>query len=77
VALLHEPTRTLLTGDAVFGGRSPSTGPTPMALDPQGARDSLARLPTDVDAVGFAHGAPLLGRAVVAYQRMHSTGGSR
>jgi glyoxylase-like metal-dependent hydrolase (beta-lactamase superfamily II) len=68
VALLHEPTRTLLVGDAVFhrSGR-PKQGPAALSAD-SGARDaSLRRLPVDVSAVGFAHGASLVGDGVNAY----------
>jgi glyoxylase-like metal-dependent hydrolase (beta-lactamase superfamily II) len=69
VVLFHEPTKTLLTGDAVFHrGPAPSQGPALLAHDP-GARDrSLRRLPAEVTSVGFAHGAPLIGSDVEQYQ---------
>jgi glyoxylase-like metal-dependent hydrolase (beta-lactamase superfamily II) len=67
VVLLHEPTRTLLTGDAVFHrGKTPSQGPAALSYEP--GVQSLRRLPVDVSAVGFAHGAPLTGAGVESYQ---------
>ena len=59
IALLHEPTRTLLVGDAVFHNKRLGLGPSTFAADPAAQAASLARLPLDVDAVGFGHGDPL------------------
>jgi glyoxylase-like metal-dependent hydrolase (beta-lactamase superfamily II) len=67
VALHHEPTRTLLLGDAAFHLRGLGLGPATLAHDPDTRPDALAALPTDVAAVGFAHGAPLTGDAVGAF----------
>jgi glyoxylase-like metal-dependent hydrolase (beta-lactamase superfamily II) len=69
VVLVHEPTRTLLTGDAIFHrGAHPSQGPAALAHDPRLRNRSLRRLPVEVSAVGFAHGAPLTGTQITAYQ---------
>jgi glyoxylase-like metal-dependent hydrolase (beta-lactamase superfamily II) len=69
IVLLHEPTRTLLAGDAVFHrGAEPSQGPDALSCDPAVRDASLARLPADVEAVGFAHGAPLTGARVESYR---------
>jgi glyoxylase-like metal-dependent hydrolase (beta-lactamase superfamily II) len=69
IVLLHEPTRTLLAGDAVFHRRAePSQGPDALSFDPAARDASLARLPSDVAAVGFAHGPPLTGTQVEHYQ---------
>ncbi|GAB3150869.1 MBL fold metallo-hydrolase [Amycolatopsis stemonae] len=70
IVLRHEVTRTLFVGDAVFHrGAEPAQGPAALSAD-AGARDaSLRRLPTDVAAVGFAHGSPLSGAGVETYQR--------
>jgi glyoxylase-like metal-dependent hydrolase (beta-lactamase superfamily II) len=79
VALLHEPTRTLLTGDAIFNrGRQPAQAPTMLAHDPATAAHSVQLLPVDVTAVGFAHGAPLRGDQVAHYQTFRaSSAGTR
>jgi glyoxylase-like metal-dependent hydrolase (beta-lactamase superfamily II) len=69
VVLLHEPTRTLLTGDAMFNrGRRPAQGPAMLAYDPATAAKSLQLIPVDVTAIGFAHGSPLCGDQVARYQ---------
>jgi glyoxylase-like metal-dependent hydrolase (beta-lactamase superfamily II) len=74
VCLLHEPTSTLLTGDAILNrGSTPSHGPNFLANDLAERDVSLARLPDDITAVGFAHGAPLSGHAVEAYQHFRLT----
>lgn len=67
IALLHEPSNTLLVGDALFH-RTPevATGPDAFAADPTERDQTLGRLPQDVAAVGFAHGAPLIGGEVDA-----------
>ncbi len=77
VALHHEPTRTLLLGDAAFHLRGLGLGPATLAHDPDTRPDALAALPADVTAVGFAHGAPLTGDAVGAFHDfVHATGRS-
>lgn len=69
VVLFHEPTKTLLTGDAVFHrGTAPSQGPAALSHDPSAREQSLRRLPVDVSSVGFAHGAPLIGSDIHRYQ---------
>jgi glyoxylase-like metal-dependent hydrolase (beta-lactamase superfamily II) len=67
VALHHEPTRTLLLGDAAFHLRGLGLGPATLAHDPDTRPDALTALPRDVEAVGFAHGAPLIGDAVASF----------
>ena len=68
IALLHEPTKTLLTGDAVLHrGPDPAQGPDGLSSDPFAARISLAKLPADVKAIGFAHGTPMADGAVRRY----------
>jgi glyoxylase-like metal-dependent hydrolase (beta-lactamase superfamily II) len=59
VVLLHEPTRALLVGDAVFHQKRLGLGPRAFAADPTAQAGSLARIPSDVSAVGFGHGDPL------------------
>ena len=59
IALLHEPSRALLVGDAVFHRTELATGPDALAADPALRNASYARLPQDITAVGFAHGTPL------------------
>lgn len=59
IALLHEPTRALLIGDAVFHNKRLSLGPTTFAADPTIQATSLTQIPTDIAAVGFGHGDPL------------------
>jgi glyoxylase-like metal-dependent hydrolase (beta-lactamase superfamily II) len=53
VALLHEPIKPLLTGDAVqHRGPEPTQGPQRFLKRPFAARISLARLPPDMKACG-------------------------
>jgi glyoxylase-like metal-dependent hydrolase (beta-lactamase superfamily II) len=59
IALLHETSRTLLVGDAVFRHKRLGLGPAGFAADPAAQAAGLARLPRDVTAVGFGHGATL------------------
>ncbi|HEY4453565.1 MAG TPA: MBL fold metallo-hydrolase [Pseudonocardiaceae bacterium] len=78
VALLHEDSRTLLVGDAIFHrGAAPETGPAALSHDPAERDASLSKLPLDVHAVGFAHGAPLVGADVESYQTWLSSGPHR
>ncbi|MFE9423450.1 MBL fold metallo-hydrolase [Kitasatospora sp. NPDC006697] len=75
LVLLHEPTRTVLVGDAVFRTGRLGYGPATYAADPDGRAAGAARIPVEVAAVGFGHGAPLTGdgaeefRAFLAKQR--------
>jgi glyoxylase-like metal-dependent hydrolase (beta-lactamase superfamily II) len=59
IVVLHEPSRTLLVGDALFHRGKLALGPAALAADPALRPASLQRLPHDLTAVGFAHGAPL------------------
>jgi glyoxylase-like metal-dependent hydrolase (beta-lactamase superfamily II) len=68
VVLIHEPTGTALVGDAVFHRGGLILGPDAMSADPAARPGSVARIPTDLRAVGFAHGAPLTGTAVEKFQ---------
>lgn len=69
IVLRHEATGTLFVGDAVFHrGTRPVQGPDPLAADAVARDASLHRLPTDVAAVGFAHGSPLAGDDVETYR---------
>ena len=72
IALHHEPTRALLLGDAAFHLRGLGLGPATLAHDPGGRPDALARLPRDVTAVGFAHGAPLTGDGTDSFREFLS-----
>lgn len=74
VVLIHEPTQTLLAGDAVFNrsGR-PGLGPAALCADVTTRANSLHRLPSDVAAVGFAHGAALTGETVQTYTNWLTT----
>ena len=64
IVLLHEPTRTVLVGDAVFHNNKIDLGPAGFAADPDSRGSGAARIPTDIAAVGFAHGKPLTDGAV-------------
>ena len=68
IALLHEPTRTVLVGDAVFHTGRLGYGPATFAADPDARATGAARIPADVTAVGFGHGALLTGSEVDAFQ---------
>ncbi|MFF4137437.1 MBL fold metallo-hydrolase [Streptomyces mirabilis] len=59
IVLVHEPTHTVLLGDAVFNRGAIALGPAALAADPDLRRASLAKLPTGLRTIGFAHGAPL------------------
>ncbi|NEB74427.1 MBL fold metallo-hydrolase [Streptomyces sp. SID14478] len=67
IVLLHEPSRTLLMGDAAFNRGKLAIGPAALAADPGLRPGSLARIPQNLDAVGFAHGAPLNGSDVHSF----------
>ena len=67
IALVHEPSRALLVGDAIFNRGGLATGPDALTADPATRNASYRLLPRDVTAVGFAHGAPLAGDEVAGY----------
>ena len=68
IALLHEPTRTVLVGDAVFHNGRLGYGPATFAAEPAACASGAARIPTDVTAVGFGHGTPLAEAGIDAFQ---------
>ena len=67
IALYHEPSGTVLLGDAAFRRGAVALGPAPLAADPALRVSSLARLPRAPTAVVFAHGAPLTGAGVAVF----------
>jgi glyoxylase-like metal-dependent hydrolase (beta-lactamase superfamily II) len=73
IVLLHEPSRTVLMGDAAFNRGKLAIGPAALAADPDLRPGSLARIPHDLDAVGFAHGAQLTGSEVDTFQAFLSS----
>jgi glyoxylase-like metal-dependent hydrolase (beta-lactamase superfamily II) len=68
IVLLHEPSSTVLVGDAVFNRGKLALGPDTLAADPAARPASIARIPGDVTAVGFAHGAPLSGSGIESFR---------
>jgi hypothetical protein len=66
--LLHEPTRTVLAGDAVFHRGGLSLGQDALATDPAVRAASVTRIPGDVKAVAFAHGEPLSGTGTESFR---------
>ncbi|WP_329563280.1 MBL fold metallo-hydrolase [Kitasatospora sp. NBC_01266] len=69
IALLHEPTGTLLAGDAVFGNGGLGFGPDSFAADPERRPAGVKRIPmAEVKAVGFGHGAPLTGAQLAEFR---------
>jgi hypothetical protein len=54
-------------GDAVFHRGEIALGPAVLAADPSLRAGSLARIPRDVRAVGFAHGTPLNEAGISAF----------
>ncbi|MFF2521785.1 MBL fold metallo-hydrolase [Streptomyces liangshanensis] len=68
IVLFHEPTRTVLMGDAAFNRGELALGPAALAADPALRPGSLARIPDNLRAVGFAHGTPLTGSGVDTFQ---------
>ncbi|MEU0950286.1 MBL fold metallo-hydrolase [Streptomyces canus] len=68
IALLHESTRFLLVGDAVYNTGRLSLGPKCCSFAPDVRAASLAGLPRSVRGIGFAHGAPLLGLGAVSFR---------
>jgi glyoxylase-like metal-dependent hydrolase (beta-lactamase superfamily II) len=73
IALHHGPSGTLLVGDAAFHLRGLGLGPATLAFAPHTRPAALAALPTEVTAVGFAHGAPLTGPGVASFRRFVAT----
>ncbi|MFI0905611.1 MBL fold metallo-hydrolase [Streptomyces sioyaensis] len=69
IALHHEPSSTILVGDAVFHRGELALGPAALAADPSLRVESLTRVPADIQAIGFAHGAPLKHAGVDAFQQ--------
>ncbi|QUQ64802.1 MBL fold metallo-hydrolase [Kutzneria sp. CA-103260] len=67
IVLLHEPTRCLLAGDAVFRTGKLSLGPAGFAADPEAQAAAVARIPDDLNAIGFGHGEPLTGPEMAAF----------
>lgn len=68
IVLLHEPTRTVLVGDALFHTGKLGYGPAGFAADPAARPTGAARIPADITAIGFGHGAPLTGAGIAAFQ---------
>ena len=57
VSLLHEPTATLITGDALFNVRNMRFGPRPLCTDFRlGERTAHVLGELEYDRVGFTHG---------------------
>lgn len=67
IVLLHEPTSSLLVGDAVFNRGKLSTGHNFLSSDPATRDRTLSKLPRQITAVGFAHGASLIGDKVAGF----------
>ncbi|MFJ2645316.1 MBL fold metallo-hydrolase [Streptomyces sp. NPDC087420] len=67
IVLVHEPSRSVLVGDALFNRGGLEIGPAAMAADPSTRASSLTRIPHHATAVGFAHGAPLTGTGVEGF----------
>ncbi|MBC3840845.1 MBL fold metallo-hydrolase [Streptacidiphilus sp. 4-A2] len=59
IALHHGSTGTVLVGDAVFNRGGLDLGRPAFAADPALRAAALARLPGDLRAIGFAHGADI------------------
>lgn len=68
IALLHEPTRTVLVGDALFRTGKLGYGPATFAADPTARATGAARIPDNVTAIGFGHGTPLTGLGIDTFQ---------
>jgi glyoxylase-like metal-dependent hydrolase (beta-lactamase superfamily II) len=72
IALLHEPSRAVLVGDAVFRTGKLGLGPAGFATDPDARAAAVARIPGDLSAVGFGHGEPLIGQEVTDFETWRS-----
>jgi glyoxylase-like metal-dependent hydrolase (beta-lactamase superfamily II) len=75
IALLHEPTGTVLVGDAVFHQAKLSLAPAGFSADPAARSAALRRIPQDVTAVGFGHGNPLTGKDISTFHEFISATG--
>ena len=64
VVFHHLESDTVLVGDAVFNRSRLATGPDSFATDPGQRDETLGLLPTGANAIGFAHGTPLVGSEV-------------
>lgn len=64
LALLHEPTGTVFVGDALFHRSGLALGPAALAAHPALRAESLRALPSNLTAVGFAHGPAMRGAEV-------------
>jgi glyoxylase-like metal-dependent hydrolase (beta-lactamase superfamily II) len=73
IALLHEPTRTVLVGDALFHTGKLGFGPATFAADPSARATGATRIPANVTAIGFGHGAPLTGPDIDTFQAFMAT----
>ena len=73
IALLHEPTRTVLVGDALFHTGKLGYGPATFAADPTARATGAARIPANVTAIGFGHGTPLTGPGIDTFQAFRAT----
>ncbi|MHA6764615.1 MBL fold metallo-hydrolase [Streptacidiphilus sp. PAMC 29251] len=69
VVLVHEPTRSVLLGDALFHRGGLALGPAALAADPATRGSSLRRIPDSVEVVGFAHGEPISAAGIPAFQQ--------
>jgi glyoxylase-like metal-dependent hydrolase (beta-lactamase superfamily II) len=67
IVLVHEPSRAVLVGDALFHRGALSLGPDALAADPAARPVSVARIPADVTVVGFAHGRALTGVGIEGF----------
>jgi glyoxylase-like metal-dependent hydrolase (beta-lactamase superfamily II) len=75
IVLVHEASRTALVGDAVFHtAKGLRLGPAGFAADPDARPAALARIPADLAAVGFGHGAPLGADGVAAFRAFAARG---
>jgi hypothetical protein len=59
----------VLLGDALFHRGGLGLGPAALAADPGTRGSSLARIPGDIRAVGFAHGAPIAGPQIDGFHQ--------
>lgn len=69
IVLHHERSNALLVGDAVFHRKGLTVGPDLLAADPAIRDEQYAKLPRRAAAIGFAHGAPLSGASVAAFDQ--------
>lgn len=60
ILLSHEPSGSLLVGDAIFNRSQLDSGPNFLAADPAVRDASYRRIPRGASCVGFSHGVPLV-----------------